>query len=392
MKPRPRLGRATALAPAAVAHTIALSLSAQDTVTVAADDIICGDCVITLDTVVTIGGLDGPGLEVLRSTSEVAVDRLGRILISEGRVSHFSVFDSTGTFLRTVGRSGQGPGEYSFISHINAGPRYIHVFDMRRRTLLDHDFNPVKIDIVPVQVSYSWVTESDVIAFTADLRTREAVGHPLHLLRPTGEISSHGGDGSVYRRRDQEELMATSVAGDDEALWLVQYESNRLIRWDLAEKPTISRVFERAIEEFDRHDPETWPGAANLGSMLDEDGLWIVWRAPESGWDPDGSERPPTRPMRTIVDSWVDLVDPSTGRTIARHWSDGFLKGFAPGSRYVFAYEESEAGVPYIHLMEPALSRGGQAFRDGDKSARDQGEAGRNRRPGTAPMADQRRR
>jgi hypothetical protein len=261
---------------------------------------------------------------------------------------------------------------------------------MRRRTLLDHDFNPIKIDIVPVQVSYSWVTESDVIAFTADLRTREAVGHPLHLLRPTGEISSHGGDGSVYRGRNQEELMATSVAGDDEALWLVQYESNRLIRWDLVEKPTISRVFERAIEEFDRHDPETWPGAANLGSMLDEHGLWIVWRAPESGWDPDGSERPPTRPMRTIVDSWVDLVDPSTGRTIARHWSDGFLKGFAPGSRYVFAYEESEAGVPYIHLMEPALSRGGQAFRDGDKSARDQGEAGRNRRPGTAPMADQR--
>ena len=340
-----------------VAHALALSLSAQDTVTVAADEVICGDCTITLDTVVTIGGLDGPGLEILRSTSEIAVDRQGRILITEGRVPQVYVFDATGSFLRTVGRAGEGPGEYAFISHVNAGPRYIHVFDMRRRTLLDYDFRPVRTDLVPVQVSYSWVAESDVIAFTADLPTRDAAGHPLHILRPSGEMSSHGGDESVYRGRNSS-LAATSVAGNETTLWLVQYHPNRVVQWDVAGEPKVTRVFDRVVEEFDRHNPELWPGAANLGSMFDEHGLWIVWRAPESDWDPETSERPPERPMRTIVDSWVDLVDPSTGQTIARYRHDGFLKGFAPGSRYVFAYEESEAGVPYVHLMELTLHRG----------------------------------
>ena len=125
-----------ALVPALVASPS----SAQDTIRVSGDELTCPACVITVDSVLTIGGLDGPGLEVIDEVSRVAVDRMGRVLVSVYRSPEISVFDSTGTFLRTFGRSGEGPGEYQFINHVNAGPRYIHVLDMRGRTVLDYDF------------------------------------------------------------------------------------------------------------------------------------------------------------------------------------------------------------------------------------------------------------
>ena len=90
---------------------------------VVSGQVTCGDCVITLDTVVTIGGLDGPGLHVVGMLSHVAVDRNGRFLIGEARLAEFSVFDSTGKFLRTVGRRGEGPGEYQSIRRIGVGLR-----------------------------------------------------------------------------------------------------------------------------------------------------------------------------------------------------------------------------------------------------------------------------
>ena len=108
-------------------HATAACLSAQEP-EIVSGEVTCGDCVITLDTVVTIGGLDGPGLHVVTRYSHVAVDRRGRILVADVRVrqSEISVFDSTGSFLRTVGRQGERPGEYGLISHIGVGPKYIH--------------------------------------------------------------------------------------------------------------------------------------------------------------------------------------------------------------------------------------------------------------------------
>ena len=140
-----------ALCGALVPALVASPSSAQDTIRVSGDELTCPACVITVDSVLTIGGLDGPGLEVIDEVSRVAVDRMGRVLVSVYRSPEISVFDSTGTFLRTFGRSGEGPGEYQFINHVNAGPRYIHVLDMRGRTVLDYDFGFVRADPFPAQ-------------------------------------------------------------------------------------------------------------------------------------------------------------------------------------------------------------------------------------------------
>lgn len=323
-------------------------------------EVTCAECVITLDTVVTIGGLDGPGLEFISPFSRVAVDQRGRILVWEAREAEIAVFDSTGIYLQTIGGRGVGPGEYQSISHIGVGPRYIHVFEYYKgRTMLDHDFRVVRTDWFPAQVRSAAVLSDDVVVFVADVPTPEAVGHKLHILRPSGELASYGYDGGLYSPEHTSWATITDVAGRDGTVWAVPMEANRIIRWDLTPEPKIGRVYDRRVAEFD----EGGDGfsQATIGSpMLDDRGLWLVWHTADPDWE--GPPPPPEARLSSIDlnqlrDGWLDLVDPATGRTLARDHQDGVYIGFDGGFRYLVGYEETEAGVPFLHLLEPRLSR-----------------------------------
>lgn len=308
---------------------VASPLSAQDTIEVAGDEVTCPACVITVDSMLTIGGLDGPGLEVIDSNSRVTVDRMGRVLVSLYRFPEVSVFDSTGIFLRTFGRSGEGPGEYQFVNHVNAGPKYIHVFDIRGRTVLDYDFRFVRVDRFPARRFYSQVLESEDVVFTGVVPTRASAGHPLHVLRLWGEMESFGGREPVAGDPGWE---AWPITGEAKTLWVLEGSEagNRLTRWDLSGDHRNPRVYDWIEEE------------SNLKNIkVDDRGLWVIWAVPGGG-------------------RRLDLVDPSTGRTIARSNNDvvGTFVG-GGGSMYLRHHHESDAGIPYITLFRIDLRRPG---------------------------------
>ena len=349
----------TLLTVSAATHVAATSLSAQKVERVSGE-VTCGDCEITIDTVLTIGGLEGPGLHLITQSSRVAVDRRGRILVGDARQPEIAVFDSTGTFLETIGGRGEGPGEYGRISHISVGPRLIHVFEYHSgRTMLDHDFAVVRTDRFPGQILSAVPMSDDRIAFVADVPTPESVGHRLHILHPSGEIHSHGYDGEVYPSQLTTWTSQMSpVTGRADTVWALEKETNRIVRWDLEREPGVGRVFVRDVAEFDAgaSSGRVYPRSLNMGALLDDRGLWIIWIAPDPQWLPPGDNEARAPPRKTF-DGWLDLVDPATGRTLARHRQDGYWGGFASGSSYVVAYHETDAGVPFIHILEPRLSR-----------------------------------
>lgn len=322
---------------------------------------LCGECVIVLNGVVTIGGLEGEGLNPIAFESHVAVDAHDRVLVTFYRVPQISVFDMGGTFVRTVGRRGEGPGEYGFISHVAADRQYVHVFDYEgTHTVLDESFQVVRTDRLPAEVLSSAALEPGRIAFVGDLRTPTSVGHRLHVIDLSGSVASFGATGSAHIGATADRF---AVAGNAETLWAVQQSGdNQLIRWDLSPEPRVGHVYHRVVERFEEDNPSgfSFPRSYNAGAMLDDQGLWIAWNAPDPEWterEVRQGERLPDVPIQDIYDGWLDLVDPSTGQTIARTQLDSVLLGFASGSTYAVAYRESEAGVPYITLLAPTLSR-----------------------------------
>lgn len=335
------------------------TLSAQQPVPVSGE-VTCADCVITLDTVITIGGREDFGLHVITPFSQVAVDRRGRVLITQLSYPEISIFDLSGDFLGTVGQEGDRPGEYDGIAHVNVGPRFVHVFEFHRgRTMLDLGFEVVRTDRSLGQVLSSVVIGSDEVAFAVPVREPAAVGHQLRILDARGRITSFGGDDRVA---PGPQLHRFVVAGDEETFWAVRQQVNRMVRWNLEPEPVVARVFDRTVEPFERDNPseQLWPHALNVGAMFDDDGLWIAWQTPDPDWTErisPGGEIPEV-PWQTVLDGWLDLIDPSTGQTMARYHGDDALLGFAHGSRYVISYHEPNAGGAYIHLLEPRLSRG----------------------------------
>ena len=335
------------------------ALSAQQPIPVSGE-ITCADCVITLDTVASIGGREDFGLHVITPFSQVAVDRRGRVLVTHLSYPEISIFDLSGDFLGTVGREGERPGEYDGIAHVNVGPRFVHVFEFHRgRTVLDLGFEVVRTDRSLGQVLSSVVLDGDEVAFAVPVPEPAAVGHRLRILDVRGRVTSFGGEDPVDPGPQMHRFV---VAGDEETFWAVRQQANRLVRWNLEPEPAVARVYDRTVEVFERDNPATqiWPRALNVGAMLDEDGLWIAWQTPDSEWTDrisPGGEIPEV-PWQTVLDGWLDLVDPSTGRTLARYRGDDALLGFAHGSRYVVAYHEPNVGGAYIHLLEPKLSRG----------------------------------
>ena len=152
------------------------------------------------------------------------------------------------------------------------------------------------------------------------------------------------------------------MAGDEETFWAVRQQANRVVRWSLEPEPVVARVFDRTVEAFERDNAseQIWPRALNVGAFLDGDGLRIAWQTPDPGWteriSPVGEI--PEVPWQTVLDGWLDLADPATGRTVARYHGDDAVLGFAHGSRYVISYHEPNEGGAYIRLLEPKLSLG----------------------------------
>ena len=351
--------------------TVALAACAPETDPPAASqpvikvsgEVSCAECRIVVDTVVSLGGLDAPGAHLVGYDSRIAVDQRGRLLLTAIRPV-IAVFDSTGKFVREIGGSGEGPGEYVAITHVNVGPQFIHVFDPDRgRTLLDADHRFVRLDRFVADVNRAATTKSGTVVFGGDLRAPESNGHYLHLLDVHGELRSYGRDGSESSAGAPRHYGV--LAASDSLAWLIEGRSGRIEEWALLPKPKLMRIVGRFVQEFDGESPppsQYWaPGAGAFAARLDERGLWILGTTPDRGWTRRTSDWRVAQQWeqeatpQAIDDGVLDLVDPETMRTLARYRSDLPLRGFAHGSDMILAYEETEEGVPWLHLLRPRL-------------------------------------
>jgi hypothetical protein len=73
--------------------------------------------------VIRIGTIEGEGPELFGSIRDIDVDPAGRLWVFEDQALELRVFDVDGSYVRTIGRKGSGPGEFKQVIGMAWGPR-----------------------------------------------------------------------------------------------------------------------------------------------------------------------------------------------------------------------------------------------------------------------------
>lgn len=117
-----------------------------------------------LERELVIGRTEGAGADVFASVSALAVDGAGNIYVLDRQTNDLRIFDSTGAHVRSVGRAGEGPGEYRAANGLAwISVDSLVVVDQRgnRYSVLDRNGDHVRS--VPRQLSFfGWVFNGNI--------------------------------------------------------------------------------------------------------------------------------------------------------------------------------------------------------------------------------------
>jgi len=145
----------------------------------------CGTCAVRLTPSGKFGLADDDG--ALRGLPRlVARDLNGRVLITDQNGGAPQVYDSTGHFLKLLGRVGSGPGEFRHAAAmIPLRDGRLIVFDdaLRRVNIFNSDLRFISSNPSPVVTYDAAQWRGDTLIVAANVGTRVSFGLLLHLMR-----------------------------------------------------------------------------------------------------------------------------------------------------------------------------------------------------------------
>jgi hypothetical protein len=128
-----------------------------------------------------IGALDGGGPEMFGSITAIAVSSQGEIAVLEDQAQEVRIFDPMGAHLRTIGRKGEGPGEFegAISVHYDGGDR-LWVADTRN----------ARYNVFSPTGEYLWSSprSAGVVIGDPGRFTRLGLLDPVPRFLPSGEI------------------------------------------------------------------------------------------------------------------------------------------------------------------------------------------------------------
>jgi sugar lactone lactonase YvrE len=287
-----------------------------------------------------IGSADGEGPASFSRIADITADSHGRVYVLEGETQDIRVFDSTGHFIRAVGRRGHGPGEFDQAIGMRWDPRgRLWIVDQGnvRYTVVDTAGRVVVARRRPVSGWFTWRWDGGL----------DSVGRVYEWYRVPGEME--GGallrydttftttdtfplaayQGEVFKLEDKSRRVWGSVPYTPNLSWIFDPRGyvwfgisapyrifQRRLRGDTV------RIIERAYAPM----PVT---AADRDSAI----LRLEWFTKQGGHI-DASRIPKVKPAfdRFFLDDAGNLwVDPVT----ARQEDDRVFDVFDPGGRYL---------------------------------------------------------
>lgn len=295
-----------------------VTLQGQPVVEISTDRT-CHTCAIFVEHVATLGKIED---QISPSWfSHVAVDQSGNFYVgptySPGEVA---VYGPSGVLVRTLGREGEGPGEFTGIRVLRiTGGDTLHVFSNGRHTVLS--IAGEVIDTSPFRVASRqvFILGDGRILANASVRTTDRIGLPAHILGADGLPSFSFGNDSQTPQGDilpGTHRSAWPSGGND--VWVTTLGDYRLELWDTAgvhlqtlvrDAPWFRPWQRRIAGEPFRARPPT----KIISVHQDKRGLlWVFSRVPDREWQPGFD--PPA--YAQVYDTVIEVVDPTSGELI----------------------------------------------------------------------------
>ncbi|HKI96549.1 MAG TPA: 6-bladed beta-propeller [Gemmatimonadales bacterium] len=282
--------------------------------------------------VATLGSNGGAGALPV-SPASIARDAKGRYVVAlgSGRSAPLLIYDSTGTFLDTLGALGDGPGEFRTPGQIIIGPNdTMYVFDRARLEVFDPNRTPVRtINGTPPSLNGDAIRLDDgrFVLNAGDihppnmLALYDAAGRLIRTFAPAHGYECKGCIplGYALSQTDQGTFWAASMNYDP-----------ALEHWDTAGRLLDSVV--PALSWFHPYThrpnvaPDSAPSPITTGLWHDRKGnLWILGAAANPHWarglgpmkESDGIHYYPIDDLTTVYDLMIDEIDPDSGAVMA---------------------------------------------------------------------------
>ena len=312
------------------------------------DEATCPRCAIVSEVVTVLGTPEGPG--TLNGVPFILADGRGRYwaLAHEGAPK---VFDAQGRFLTSFDH---GHGRHmAAMSAMNLPGDSVAFFEAHEGivTIVTPELHPARTIRVPFQiisgVAMGWPAEAIISGAPPP---GEGSGWPLHrasFAHSSLIMATHfGPDGAAADGRPvRTQILAPSRSG---GAWAADADRYRIVLWNASGQQV--KTLERRPEWFASvgarglGTPTTPPAAGILAIHEDEQtgDLWVFARVPATTWRdawrrPDSADRGGRATSRVDIGrlyaTRIEVINPSTGRIVARGMLDGLAVGALPGGR-----------------------------------------------------------
>jgi len=332
---------------------------------------LCDDC-IEFAHVTRLGSDElGPGFLTDDGTMDNVVrDSLGNYWVGQGE--QIKVFDREGSFLRTVGRRGNGPMEFRRAEpmHADAFGR-VHIIDTsenRRISVIGGGFTLAEEKRLPPSVSaFAPLNDGERYVVQASIGERGRTGMPIHIIDDSGVLKSFGAGeepdeswlGSIDLR------LAGGPEGHVFAAHPVEYmiegwsqEGTRVGR--LRREPALNA--ETSLQE--PPSPDNPPPSGIFDIHPDSDGLlWVSllilrpdWLQ-QIMWDPSGDVSSEVAPdvITRMYQPRLDVIDLAACTLVASRLHDQML--VLLDDRTVLGYGFTELGANTLDVLRVWLDR-----------------------------------
>jgi len=332
----------------------------------------CVECRISLQKLVTLGTLDGPGA-FSAEPGPFAVDDRGRYyaVISDREGEMPFVFSPDGSFLQRFGSEGKGPGEF-----IN--PRLIDIDDqgnvlvwdqrMGRLTILDSDYEVAGEAPFIYQLWDIEPLRSGDVIVSGRVRTPDLIGYAIHRFTRSGD---HVASWDEYPESPTVAKYSRFLATGTDGIWGVSDLHEYTIElWD-AEGTRLREIrrepdWYQPYEDFTGITPDIPPQPSVRGIWEGDEGLvWTISMREDADWAEGlgaerrnelGEEDYEVLDLDKVYDGQIEALDPDTEALVASARIDRLPAWLvAPG--IVAFIREDDIGWWYADLFQVTLIR-----------------------------------